>query len=310
MREIFATIAEWLQAGVSCGLATLVESYDSAPSPIGTTIAVDASGRIAGNIGAGCHEPQIAEACFQTLADGEFRMLHVNLTMEDEVAGTAGCGGVLRVAIWKPAADFAQTAAAIATGAHDVTVPLAQSVSFTVPAKRRIVVVGATLLANHIARTAKPLGYFVTVVDPRPSFATPERLREADEIVIEWPDEYLPRVLASVDALLVLSHDPKFDVPALRAALGSGVPYIGLLGSRKSQASRREALRELGVDDAALARIHGPAGLDLGGHTEAQTALSILAHVVAESNGRTGMPLDRSSGPIHSQSSAAVSTSK
>lgn len=316
MREVFATVAQWLDNGVPCALGTLVQSYESAPAPIGTTIAVDAGGRIAGNIGAGCYESDIVEACLQTIADGRFRIVPVNLTSTDEITGTAGCGGALKIAVWKPRTEFAQDARAIVRGRKDVTFALPEGFEITIAAKRRIVVVGATTLAQDIAHIAKALDFIVTVVDPRPMFATAERLRDADEVVMEWPDDYLPRVLAACAAVLVVSHDPKFDLPALRAALHSEVPYIGLLGSRRSQAARRDSLRDMGFRDAELARVHGPAGLDLGGSTTAQTALSILAHVIAETNARSGMPLERAGGPIHVHVSAdhssvsAVSTSK
>jgi xanthine dehydrogenase accessory factor len=98
---------------------------------------------------------------------------------------------------------------------------------------------------------------------------------------------------------VILSHDPKFDLPALRCALESDAPYVGLLGSRRSQAARREALRDMGFDETALARIHGPVGLDLGGRTTAETALSILAQIVAVANRRGGGALDSASGSIH-----------
>lgn len=310
MREVFATIAQWLEAGVPCAVGTLVQSYESAPAPIGTTVAVDETGRVAGNIGAGCYESDIVEACLKTIADGTFRMLPINLTSADEVTGSAGCGGALKVAVWKPVAAFAQEAYAIARGVDDVRVRLPEGFEFTIPAKRRICVVGATTLANEIARICRGLDFFVTVVDPRPVFASAERMRDADEVVMQWPDEYLPRALPACAALLAISHDPKFDLPALRAGLRSEVPYIGLLGSRRSQASRRESLREMGFADADLARIHGPAGFDLGGRTAGETALSILAQVVTELNERTGAALENTTGPIHSSSAPAVSMSK
>ncbi len=310
MREVFATIARWLKAGIPFAAGTLVQSYESAPAPVGTTIAVDETGRIAGNIGAGCYESDIVEACLRTIVDDDFRVLPINLSSADEITGSAGCGGALKIAVWKPVADFADDALAIARGVEDVSVQLPQGLGFTIPAKQRLAVVGATTLANEIARMCRGLDYFVTVIDPRPVFATAERLHDADEVVMEWPDEYLPRVLETCAALLVISHDPKFDLPALGSGLRSDVPYIGLLGSRRSQASRRESLRELGFTDTDLARIHGPAGLDLGGHTVAETALSILAQVIADAHRRTGVPLERTSGSIHSASAAVVSISK
>jgi xanthine dehydrogenase accessory factor len=139
----------------------------------------------------------------------------------------------------------------------------------------------------------------VTVVDPRPAFATEARLPDAHAIVRAWPDDYLPLALSSQTAIVVLSHDPKFDLPALRCALRSDAPYIGLLGSRRAQASRRAALRAEGFDDAAIARIRGPVGLDIGGTTTAETAISILAEIVAQRSGRDGRPLQAREGAIH-----------
>lgn len=279
-------------------LGTLVESQGSAPAPIGTTVALDASGNIAGNIGAGCYEGEIVEACMQTLADGQFRLVRINLTDTDEIAGGSGCGGALKIAIWKPGPLFAREAREIATGADDCAIILEQGIQFVIPAKRRIVVVGATTLAQSIAKLAKSLDFFVTVVDPRPLFATPERIPDADRLVTDWPDDYLPGALLKSSALIVVSHDPKFDIPALRCGLSSNVPYIGLLGSRRSQAARREALRD-NFDDSQLARIHGPVGLDLGGRTPGETALSILAQIVALSHARPGGDLERATGSIH-----------
>jgi xanthine dehydrogenase accessory factor len=121
-----------------------------------------------------------------------------------------------------------------------------------------------------------------------------------------WPDEYLPEALNARTPLIVLSHDPKFDLPALRCALNSEAPYVGLLGSRRSQNARRASLRDEGFDQGALARIAGPAGLDIGGVTVAETALSILAEIVAVRRGGGGSPLRVSPGAIHRRLEGAV----
>lgn len=316
MREVFGTVAQWLKAGTPCALGTLVQAVDSAPAPIGATVAVDSSGRLAGNIGAGCYESEIVDACRKTLEDGKFRLMPIDLSSTDEISGSPGCGGVLTIAVWRPPASFAGQAEAIARGMHGVTVRLEQNQQFTIAAKRRICVVGATTLANEIARMGAGLDFAATIVDPRSVFATAQRLPDADEILAAWPGDVLPRILPACAALIVVSHDPKFDLPALQAGLDSDVPYIGLLGSRRSQAARRAALRGLGCSDAQLLRIHGPAGLDIGCATPAQTALSILAHVVADANGRSGAPLDRTAGPIRADArndqpiASAVSMSK
>jgi xanthine dehydrogenase accessory factor len=298
MREVFEAVARSLKNDAACALGTLVETYNSSPAPLGTTVAVDACGRIKGNIGAGCYEGEIVEACAQTLADGESRMLRINLENTDEISGSAGCGGSLRIAIWRPGKAFAETASAIAFGGNAVTLDIG-SYRIDIPAKHRLILAGATALAQQIARIARAVDYYVTVIDPRPLFATPERIADADALILEWPDAYLPRVLTGETAIVVLSHDPKFDIPALRCALQSDAWYIGLLGSRRSQAARRDALRQLGFNEVQLARIHGPVGMDLGGVTTGETALSILAQIVAARNGRTGTALDSTNGSIH-----------
>lgn len=307
MREIFATIAHWLSEGRPFSLATLVGLREAATAPIGTTIAVDASGRIVGNIGAGCHETEIVEACARTLADGQTRTLDINLTSQDPLMGGSACGAVMEVVVWRPKPDFAETARAIATAECDTPLTFEyESIEghrtrfeHVWPAREILILVGATTLAAEIARFAKLLDLRVVVVDPRPPFATRERVPDADEIVLEWPDKYLPAALSPSTSVVVLSHDPKFDVPALECALASDAPYIGLLGSRRSQAARRADLRQAGISEEAMARIHGPVGLDIGGTTPAETALSIVAEIVAVRRKHGGAPLAAVTGAIH-----------
>ena len=307
MRDVFAIAADWLGEQRSFALATLVALREAATAPIGTTIAVDAGGRIFGNIGAGCYEAEIVDACLNTAADGETRRLDINLTSDDALLGGTACGAVMQLVVWRPGRDFAGEAAAIAAGEREAAVRFAYEdesgarVAFEhrFAPKDRLILVGATTLAAELARLGRRLDYSVVVVDPRPAFATKERIPDANEIVSEWPDEYLPGALSERTPVVVLSHDPKFDLPGLRCALRSAAPYVGLLGSRRSQAARRASLREEGFDDAALARIHGPAGLDIGGVTVAETALSILAEIVAARRGGEGSPLSSSEGAIH-----------
>jgi xanthine dehydrogenase accessory factor len=158
------------------------------------------------------------------------------------------------------------------------------------------------VLAQELASIGARLDFRTIVVDPRPSFANAERLPAVDEIVVAWPDDVLPAILSAQTPLVVISHDPKLDLPALRAGLQSEAPYIGLLGSRRAQLGRRATLRLDGFDETALARIHGPVGLDLGGVTMAETAVSILGEIVADARGRSGVPLLRTDGTIHNTS--------
>jgi xanthine dehydrogenase accessory factor len=166
----------------------------------------------------------------------------------------------------------------------------------------RLLVFGAVDTAEALCRAARDVGWRTTVADARGKFATPERIPSADELVVAWPQEAIARVRPDhATAVVVLTHDEKFDVPALVGALGSEAFYVGALGSRRNQAKRRERLLEAGVDEDALERISGPCGLDVGAATPAETAVSILAEILAVRAGRTGGPLKDAGGRIHAE---------
>jgi xanthine dehydrogenase accessory factor len=181
----------------------------------------------------------------------------------------------------------------------DVTV-LVQS--FTPPP--RMLVFGATDFAGALARIGVFLGYRVVVCDARPVFATARRFPEAHEVVCAWPHRYLADEVAAgrVDertVLAVLTHDPKFDVPLLEVALRSPAGYVGAMGSRRTHDSRLAQLRAAGVDEVALSRLRSPIGLDIGGRTAEETAVSIAAELVQCRWGGSGRPLSGVDGPVH-----------
>ncbi|MFI7235136.1 XdhC family protein [Streptomyces cyaneofuscatus] len=164
----------------------------------------------------------------------------------------------------------------------------------------RMLVFGAIDHAAATARIGSFLGYRVTVCDARPAFATRERFPVADEVVCAWPHDYLEAT--EVDArtvICVLTHDPKFDVPLLAAALRTPAAYIGVMGSRRTHHDRLARLREAGVDEAHLARLASPVGLDLGARTPEETAVSIAAEIIQHRWGGTGRPLGELTGAIH-----------
>ena len=167
----------------------------------------------------------------------------------------------------------------------------------------RMLVFGAVDFTNALVRIAKVLGYRVIVCDAREVFATKVRFPQADEVVVDWPDRLLARVGPSLtprDAVCVLTHDAKFDVPALVAALATDAGYVGAMGSRRTHAERTRRLREAGVDAQGLARVRAPIGLDLGSRTPEETAVSICAEIIAQRTGRTeARPLSSTEGPIH-----------
>lgn len=166
----------------------------------------------------------------------------------------------------------------------------------------QMIIFGAVDFTAALARVAKVLGYRVTVADARPVFATPQRFPAADEVKVTWPNTLLDEVGGSLgprDAVCVLTHDNKFDVPAITSALETNVGYIGVMGSRKTHDNRTKRLREAGVDQAGLDRLLSPIGLDLGARTPEETAVSIVAEIIALRTGREAPSLKDSEGPIH-----------
>jgi xanthine dehydrogenase accessory factor len=162
------------------------------------------------------------------------------------------------------------------------------------------VAVGAVDTGEAVCAAARALGWRTVCVDARARFATPERVPSADRIVVAWPEEAFAEIeLDSDTAVIVLTHDDKFDVPALAAALRSDAFYVAALGSRVAQESRRARLLEAGLTEQDLGRLHGPAGLDIGAESPAETAVSIMAEALAVRAGRGGGPLRTSSARIH-----------
>jgi xanthine dehydrogenase accessory factor len=164
----------------------------------------------------------------------------------------------------------------------------------------RMIIFGAIDFSVALARAAVPLGYRVTIVDARSAFASAPRFSEHAEVVVSWPGEFLDGIrLTPRDAVLVFTHDAKFDEPALLSSLRTEVGYIGALGSRRTVADREQRLRDLGVTDAQLDRVNSPCGLDIGARTPAETAIAVLGEILALRTGREGGRLAHASGPIH-----------
>ncbi|HEY6891621.1 MAG TPA: XdhC family protein, partial [Solirubrobacter sp.] len=163
----------------------------------------------------------------------------------------------------------------------------------------RMIVFGAIDFSAALAPLAKGLGYQVTIADPRSAFLASSRFSAAAEIEIGWPDKVLEGVeLGPRDAVLIFTHDPKLDVPAVQAALSTGAGYIGALGSRNTTSDRNRRLRDVGVTDEEIERVFAPCGLDIGASTVEETAVSVLAEIIAHRAGRHGQPLREAHGPI------------
>ena len=192
--------------------------------------------------------------------------------------------------------DLAVAAAPLLDRGRSGTVTIGQDQFFiqTFARPQRIVVYGAIQAAIPLVRMARELGYRTAVADARAAFASRERFLDADEVLVGWPDDVAAQLgLAAEDAVVVMTHDPKLDEPAILMAMRVGCRYVGAMGSRRTQAGRRERLLAAGLSEADLARLRGPIGLDLGGREPAEMALAILAEIVAQRNDTSAAPLSK-----------------
>src|SRR5215472_4238706 len=313
MREVATELRGWREVGETVAITTVVETWGSSPRPLGSKMLVSRSGRMAGSVSNGCIEGAVFEEAQEVLASGRGRQVEYGVA--DDVAFEVGlaCGGHIEVFI-QPAAevhdralellaaerpfvlrtDMRSGAAELDEREPDVELPSREGDRFEEPFARpaHMVIIGAIHIAIPLHRLARVMGYRVTVVDARAQFATKERFPEADELLVRWPDEALAGMtIDRSTALVILTHDPKFDLPALRASLPTSAGYIGAIGSRRTNQNRFDALRAEGFTDEQLARVHGPIGLDLGGRGAEETALGIMAEVTATRYGGSSMPM-------------------
>ena len=316
-------------------LATVVATRRSAPRPVGAKLAISSSGELAGSVSGGCVEHEVYEEAKDVLATGGAKLLSYGIS--DDQAWNIGlpCGGEIDVflaplddAVLKRSSEVLArgTRAAVLTeldvAASTSVVPEGErtDVDELIRAGRNAIVeregqsvfvevlgppphlliFGGLDTAEALCAAAKLLGWRTIVADARARFATRERIPSADELIVGWPEEVLAQVHPDHDtAVVVLTHDDRFDIPALAGALATQAFYIAALGSRRNQERRRELLREAGIADEDLDRIAGPAGLDIGAESPAETALSILAEAVARRAGRAGGSLKESRSRIH-----------
>src|SRR5690242_4481062 len=311
MREILGELREWIDAGEDIALATVVETWGSSPRPLGSKMAVTRSGKMAGSVSNGCIEGAVFEEAQKVLKSGQPKIAAFGVA--DDVAFEVGlaCGGHIEVFIQPLAApqrkviemlnqnEAATLKTNLINGHAEViegTPPGTELARrngdvFVEPFRRpaHLVIIGAIHIAIPLHRLAKVMGYRVTVVDARAKFATKERFPEADELIVAWPDEAMAKIpVDNSTYVVILTHDPKFDLPALRSVLRKDAGYIGAIGSRKTNQNRFDKLREEGFTEAEIAKVHGPIGLDMGSRGAEETALGILAEVTAVRFGGSG----------------------
>jgi xanthine dehydrogenase accessory factor len=301
VQELLATLRRWLERGDDVALATVVATRQSAPRPVGSVLGVTAEGELAGSVSAGCVENEVYAEAREVLAGGAARERTYGITDEQAIGVGLPCGGEIDVFVARADPELLRRAVEELERGRVVTVePAGDRLELSSRPAPRLVVVGAVDTAEALCRVGRDLGWRTIVVDPRERWATSERVPSADEIAVEWPDDALARLQPDDGtAVVVLAHQDQIDLPALQTALGGDAFFVGAIGSRRTQGRRREALLELGIDESDVDRIRGPVGLDVGAQTPAETAVAIMAEILAVRAGRAGGPLRERDGRIH-----------
>lgn len=308
----------WHRAGQGAALATVVETWGSAPRGAGSQLAISGAGEMMGSVSGGCVEGAVVAEALEALADGKPRLLTYGVSDDTAFAVGLACGGTIRVLVEpvgpvmpvglleavvaaragrQPVAYIADLAGAgrrVSAGPGD---PLEAALAERFRSDRsgvegdwfvavhnpplRLVVVGAVHIAQPLCQIARLAGYDPVLVDPREAFGAAARF-PGEVILSDWPDEALATYgLDARTAVVTLTHDPKLDDPAIRVALASEVFYLGCLGSKKTHAGRVARLEAAGFTAAQIGRIHAPVGLDIGAKSPAEIAVSIMAQITA-----------------------------
>ena len=311
MQGIPEIALDWHRAGKGVALATVTETWGSAPRRIGAQLVISSDAEMEGSVSGGCVEGAVVVEALEALEDGKPRMLEYGVSDGDAFAVGLACGGTIKVLVEPIGPALPAEMLADLVTARAARTPVAYVVNTATGARRldleghqtrfrmdrsgfeddgesfvaihtpplRLVVVGAVHIAQHLVAMARDVGYDPAVIDPRESFASPARF-PGTQLLHDWPDEAVADLgLDTRTALCLLTHDPKLDDPALEAALRSGVFYIGALGSKRTHAKRLERMREAGFSAPDLARIHGPIGLDIGATNPAEIALAVLSEI-------------------------------
>lgn len=304
---------DWHRKGKGAALATVTETWGSAPRPVGSQLVVSGAGEIMGSVSGGCVEGAVVEEALDALKDGKPRHLSFGVSDENAFAVGLACGGKISVLVEPIGAAIPEAMLAELVAARAARRALAYVVRPDGTGRRlagaeepaiaarmradrsgmeedgtfvaihnpplRMIVVGAVHIAQPLVTMARLCGYDPVLIDPRASFGAEHRF-PGERIVEDWPDEAMAALAPDArTAVVTLTHDPKLDDPALRVALTSPAFYIGCLGSTRTHAKRLERLRAGGVAEEAIARIHAPVGLAIGAKSPGEIAVSILAQI-------------------------------
>ena len=311
---------EWLRDG-GAALATVTRTWGSAPRPVGSQLAVSSDSKIAGSVSGGCVEGAVVAEALDALVDGMPRIIDFGVSDDDAFSVGLACGGQIEILVEPAGigkglseellvqlveARSNKRAVALMTNVRTWERRMADGTGGTEIDNAanemmrldrsgfagdwficvhnpplRMIIVGGVHIAQPLVQMAQIAGYECVIVDPREAFASEARFPDM-RISHDWPDEAIDSESPDArTAIVTLTHDPKIDDPAIRAALNSDAFYLGCLGSRRTHAKRIDRLAEAGISEADLARIHAPVGLDIGARSPAEVAVAVMAEVTA-----------------------------
>lgn len=287
-RHIWQTIREWDAEGRRMALATVVKTWGSSPRPVGSHLIIDSEGHMEGSVSGGCVDGVVVTTAHECIKIGKGELIKFEVATDQAWEVGLSCGGEVDILV-EPLVGINEKTKYLLDSDPNIVKELKSETEISEgeyfiheykPALKMIVV-GAVHISQGLVKMAQTLDIDVTLIDPRTAYASAERFPNV-KFVTDWPDEAIEKIgVNSSTAIVTLSHDPKLDDPALECAIRSDAFYIAALGSRKTQAQRKERLLEKGYSEAEIARIHGPAGLDIGSLEPAEIALSILAELVS-----------------------------
>ncbi|MFO8128083.1 XdhC family protein [Yoonia sp.] len=303
---------DWHRSGRGVAIATVVQTWGSAPRPVGSQLVIDADGAMEGSVSGGCVEGAVVTDAIDAIADGQQRLLSFGVSDDEAFAVGLACGGEIKVLVEPVGSVMPVEILERLTDARYLSQPVVYvtdikqsrprlQAASTYPERHRtdtsgleedgrtfvavhnpplrMAIIGAVHIAQYLVGMARACGYRTILIDPRPAFGSQARF-PGETIRGDWPDEALRALkIDARTAVVTLTHDPKLDDPAIVTALESEAFYLGCLGSTRTHAKRVERLKGVGFTEAEIGRIHGPIGLDLGGRQPAEIAVSIMAQV-------------------------------
>jgi len=312
--QLLTLARDWHDAGRAVAVATVVETWGSAPRGIGSLLVIDGDGDMAGSVSGGCVEGAVLVEAAEALTDGRPRLLDYGVSDDQAFAVGLACGGRIRILVEPVGAAMPRALLDDLVAAQSAKRPVAYVVDLETDARRiadvtdypdrfrldrsgveddgrtfvaihnpplRMIVVGAVHIAQALLPMARACGFDPVLIDPRGAFGSDSRFPD-ERIVEDWPDDALRALVPdSRTAVVTLTHDPKLDDPAIIATLATDAFYLGCLGSKRTHAKRVTRLTDAGFGASDLARLHAPVGLDIGGRAPAEIAVSIMAQVIS-----------------------------